>query len=469
MSSVAQLGFSSLTGCTLGADAKQRPSRLLTIMLAGYALSLPFSASMLFAIPAWHFGVAPFYLCGAGWLLAGLWLIGREGWAPQIVRHVWAVPAYVLMSLLSIALTAALPLDQLPIGGDKHPWIFGVTQWMYLAWTLGGTLVLSTLLRRNPSALRPLLRAHILVAMVVSLWGWYQCVGFAFAWPYPTWFNNNPFRHQNYEQVFAGLRRISSTTPEPADFAMYLLSVVPLLLLTGGGKGLLPRYWGWLALVICTLTLCLTTSLSAYLGLLLIAIWGFGNLRRLRWQALLAILLLCAMAVAGIEVAANLGSSSTSLLAGVEQRVATSSSRPDASLEERSQSLAIAAAIVRDHPLIGVGEGNYAFAAYQHHAPGAGYQIPRVFSLGARILCEHGTLGAALFVLLMLQFLQQPATVVGDPALLAGLRCSFAVGTSVMLVSSADIDHYSLWMVAAVLLAMTPLCRPSSATPGAMA
>jgi len=418
---------------------------------------------MVFAIPAWHFGVAPCYFCAVG--LGLIWLWRRlNGEVVLKDSHLWAIRGYVLLSLFSILLTAALPLDQLPLGGDKRPWVFGATQWCYLAWTLGGFLLIVQFLRRHPELIRPVLRAHLSAATAVSFWGLYQCLSYAFGWPYPTWFNNNLYRYQNYEQVFGGLRRISGTAPEPADFALYLLTAVPLLLLTRGGKGLLPRVWGMTALFTCTLTLCLTTSLSAYLGLLLTAVWILGNLRELRLGALFAALLLTGITVMGLSLAADLGSTTHSLLGAVETRIVSAPSDPDASLDERGRSLIIAGDILRDHPWIGVGEGNYSFAAYQHHAPGAGYQIPRIFSLGARILCEHGITGAALFLVLLLQLLRLPAPGTADPTLLAGLRSSVAVGVSVMLVSSADIDHYALWLMAAVLVAL-PSCRTAPLHP----
>lgn len=257
------------------------------------------------------------------------------------------------------------------------------------------TLVLNFLSRRN---LKPVLIALWAGSLVVGLFGLYQFVGDFLKLPttltglLPQYSGANVF----------GFARIQGPALEPLYFANYLL--VPLLTATAFLLGIRGKRRVVLVpfLLLLLIVFVLTLARGAYLGLaagLLGLAWIFR--RELFSPKVLAVAAASLFTVGAIVTVLLLGATSRGgdpLQAFTTQIQVTGS---DVSGQQRSGSVSAAAGLVAEHPLIGLGIGNFG-EYYQDPLSGSSSTSQVVNNQTLETLVETGVLG--LFSLLLLTF-----------------------------------------------------------------
>ena len=211
--------------------------------------------------------------------------------------------------------------------------------------------------------------------------GLYQVAAFRFGMPYPsTFFNSNPVYSQEFSTTLAGALRLSGTFSEPSIASFYLSAVFGygLWRLVLGRRTLLV----WLAVVLCGVSLLLTTSTTAYLTLpIVVGAVAAGMILRRRHSAQMAIggMWLSGLLIAGVLVLfANRATVDRILLASLWNKA------EGISYSTRVGSLETAMTIARST-----------------YGLGAGWGSTRAASLPFNILGNVGIFGLAAFLAAM--------------------------------------------------------------------
>lgn len=160
----------------------------------------------------------------------------------------------------------------------------------------------------DPQRLRQSVRAYVSAAVFASVWAFVQlwCILTGHAYPASLFNNSMGTSAQLYtEQLSAlDLHRVSSVATEPSIFAFsMLLAFIVLLMAIGLRQPVFSRGWDVSALLLVTMALIISTSTTAYAGLVLASCVGVILLARagvLRW---LYVGLTAAAAAFGIFVA----------------------------------------------------------------------------------------------------------------------------------------------------------------------
>ncbi len=452
--------------------AAPTPSAALRVVLWFYVVTFPLTGFMLLDFKSISFGLDPGYLFS--FLLMLIWFSWRERKA--MVPAFWPAVLYGLMTFFSVVQSAAIPPDAADFA-DRSRWSFSFTQSLYVGWTLLIFLILANIFITYPQLRRRVLRWHIMAACVACCWGIYQWLAFYFGWQYITFFNNNPYRYNLFDQTFLGVRRVNSTMLEPSEFGLYLLTVVPLLYVQPRKEEeILANGFRIFALILTTTTLFLTTSMSGYVSffIFLLMFVATGN----RWRnrrvsvAIVATILCFALA------AAVFASAGGALREAMVERIVSSSDNPDLSTLERQNAAFVGLSMFRANPIFGVGEGNYGFFYDQFTDAYNTNALPRVYSLLSRILAEHGLIGGFLFAFLLYRIFRPQGLRSPPPNSVVYTLLCFALIASLVdtFAAMADMCHFYMWMIAALLASTTgattyktshPAMYPYGSTPSA--
>lgn len=154
----------------------------------------------------------------------------------------------------------------------------------------------------TPEKVRFTIKIYVLSAVFVSLWGGYQFLcNSVLGIDYPYYIFNNAVLDtmKGYKQliVINGMEvsRVSSVTHEASIFSKYLLTVIPIMVVSVlMRQSLFSSGWDKLALSVLIVALVLTTSSTAYLGIIIVMVATLVLVSRFhpvgrRWGALAAI------------------------------------------------------------------------------------------------------------------------------------------------------------------------------------
>lgn len=430
----------------------------IQVALCLFVASFPFVGFMLIdlqpiGIP---FGVTPNYIAGP--LLVLFWLARDRKLYPGVhnplAKFCWI---YVAITFLSVLQSAEIPAGASDFT-DKKPWVFSFTQSIYVCWVLAVFLVLCQVFSVFPSLRTKALRWHVFTGCFVSLWGIYQALANFLGWNYLTIFNNSPYRAELYEGTWMGLKRINSVLVEPSDLGLYLMTVIPILIVQfQGQEKIVGNGTRIFALILCVTALFLSTSFSVYLTFALFLLLFLFTEKR--WKNTRIILNLAAIFLCFAAAAAMFSyfGGKYSLQEAMLDRATSPSGEADPSTLERVSTATAALQTFADHPLIGVGEANFAFYYDQYSSMPISGDTPRVDSLLPRILAEHGLLGATLFLWLVYRIFwpygraEKPRrSLLRSMLALAVLVCFFDLFTSFF-----EIEHFHVWFLAALLFALS--------------
>ena len=249
----------------------------------------------------------------------------------------------------------------------------------------------------NRANVLPTLLALWIGSAIVALFGLYQFVGDYVGLP-PAVTGLVP----SYSGAAAfGFARITGPSLEPLYFANYLLLPIltALAFLVGTrGKGRV-RLAGFLALV--GVVFVLTLARGAFLGLaaglvvLLLRYWRYLVRPKVVITGL-TVVLVTGVAVVWLLLQSTRGAESP--LDAFGRQIGVTGT--DVSSQQRIGTVGAATELVQDHPLVGVGVGNFGHYYQDPLTPPSGSQIPQtVHNQPFETLVETGVLGLAALVL----------------------------------------------------------------------
>ena len=248
--------------------------------------------------------------------------------------------------------------------------------------------------------LQKVIKVIFVSCLLVSLFGVYQFLGDMAGLP-----SEITGLREHYTQKVFGFPRIQSTALEPLYFANYLLIPISLgiaLTLRRRKKDSTPLRPLYIIVIsgLAIINLILTLSRGGFLGLFAVLLFScillFRNLLSIKKIAIIAIISVVAAATAFSFL--KITGEDENIEIFVEQ--ATSYSE-GVGVEERYSSYDDALRLISQHPIIGVGIGNFGPEVHKnsYHAPEAGWPI--VNNEFLELWVEIGILGLASFLLLI--------------------------------------------------------------------
>jgi len=411
----------------------------------------------IFDLEAISFGVAPVYPAFGLFAMAFCLTYISTPLKLTLPRPLLYLVLFGMFNVASILGSAWVPPDYLHLS-VKQPWVFGTTQAAYvLAMVLAAVLVYEAFVS-FPRLVHSALRAHIIAAVFVSIWGFYQFVAYYNGWPYSLIFNNNEYYAQAYMQSLGPLKRVNSTALEPSTLAMYLLTAMPISLYSVAYKvKIIARGFDFAALCVISMALLMTTALTAFLGIAILAIIA-GLIGRLSGPR--AILLFIAIAVTCVLFLTTWSREIErfSAVSPIVERFSRIEMNEDLSTNTRWNSLVTTLAMFLDHPIAGVGIGNTAFYYYLYSDQAVEGFYPRIYSYGARILAELGLVGVLLIsIFLFLCVRSRPSETLDKNGglLWESLWLTFLTSFATLIISQADIVHFEVWFLCGSFLALS--------------
>lgn len=280
-----------------------------------------------------------------------IWLIAFLGVATISL----AMPAYI-DGRLSITSPILGDGTEAPLYLTTH----NFTQLMYLIF--GGTIAICVAHanldnhRRHDTE-----RIILLSAIFISLWGILQFVCNVTGIPYPDFVFNNSGSASGkgfLQTLEAGVGRISSTAVEPSVFAQSLISLLPLTIpafLRRGSVISIPadRLCAGLFIVL----LVLSTSSTAYLGILIFGILLLAVLLRSHLISVAKASVLAVFAAGGLAAVAVLAFVSVPIVSQVANSALLNKSSSGSGLE-RLMTITLAWGYFRQFPILGIGWGS---------------------------------------------------------------------------------------------------------------
>ena len=296
----------------------------MDITLAGWVL-IPFGLVAFCVLPNWLYYLAIFLIpfsatavvnltvggiskgmpavlfIGSLWIVREFITIVHPG-ILKIPRHVRVFGATCSLYLVILVCSLSIPLfmhgdfmitsprldapQVFPLSFSSH----NITQFIYISFWIAMTWLI-VLHNQNEKSLVATIRIFVMSAMFVGCWGVLQWASYKFGFNYPSaLFNSSSSEFaQGYTGVLSkvGVKRITSVAVEASILAQYLLCVLPLVFSAAWFKYPIFSIVGdRIVLVVLLLVLLLSTSSTAYLGLLLFAL-GFPILLRLKGRRLL--------------------------------------------------------------------------------------------------------------------------------------------------------------------------------------
>jgi len=319
-------------------------------------------------------------------------------------------------------------------------------------------LGITVLLRREH--LNLLLRSLLLSATMVGVFGLYQYFGNVLGLGAKFTGIQDRYSYQLF-----GFPRIQATSLEPLYFAAYLL--LPLsIIISAYSLGQLSRRWLWLLWLLGT-DLFLTVSrggnlafvimLSAFLTVSLFSKWSFRRLATIVLIVIIsygcALLLISKLNHPPQGVGKGKGG-----LASYSQQIQTTGLEGGG--DERAQARKSALVIFKQHPLIGIGPGNYGPYIQHNVKPVSGWVIVNNETL--ELLAETGIIGFFLFMVFAASLFVMGARAVvieKDPlsrAWLLGLL-GFLLAMAIQYQTFSTLFIVQFWVAIGLLLATSGL------------
>ena len=120
---------------------------------------------------------------------------------------------------------------------------------------------------KNKDEIKHLLKIFSISTFFAVVWGLIQYILFYLDINYPAFlFNNNPWYAQGYDQVMHGIKRINSIGTEPSVFSLNLLAVIPIFVIDYLYSKKEKNIWSIIPLILIYICTMLTTSSTAYVG-----------------------------------------------------------------------------------------------------------------------------------------------------------------------------------------------------------
>ncbi|MBI4175361.1 O-antigen ligase family protein [Candidatus Berkelbacteria bacterium] len=358
-----------------------------------------------------------------------------------------AIPI-LLIFLLSLLLSA--------LAAENQPRAFLV---IGLTAIVGSMALLVSQLLTNRHQLRTLLMVLGITTTIAILFGWYQFVGDLAGLPL-SWTGLAP----GYTKLGFGIPRIQSFGQEPLYFGNFLLLPINLL----SAFLLLPQTWfkktmlGW-GLVAALITLGLTVSRGALVGLgvssafLAVLLWREMIRPRRVTMMMVSLLVLISGFVAGLSLLPPLARET------FINQVTLQDFGQSESTSGRLRDWGIAFKLWQEHPLLGIGPGNYgpAVLGYPPEPPIGGWPI--VNNEYIELLTETGVGGVTIFLIFLgLLFIRSGRALVqsrGDPnlhAVVVGLTAAL-LGMLAQYAFFSTLYIQSLWLTFGFALAVQTL------------
>jgi hypothetical protein len=203
-------------------------------------------------------------------------------------------------------------------------------------------------------------RVILLSALFVSLWGLFQFSCNLTGIPYPDYiFNNSGSQSgKGFLEAWKGIGRISSVATEPSMFAQGLIALLPLTFPAWLRRGsVLSVPIDRFCSVLFLLSLILSTSSTAYVGLFLLAIALLPLLVRTRAMSMARALKTGAFATAAVVAAMALFISWIPVVSDVVNFAILDKSSAGSGLE-RAMSIGLAFGYFQRFPILGIGWGS---------------------------------------------------------------------------------------------------------------
>lgn len=305
--------------------------------------------------------------------LLGAWAFGRLKGRPNPIA--WPLIAYLIAATLSFGV--ALELQR------------SLQVFLFTVFTMGFTLLVINLLR-TPADLRKAIGILLASAAVVGVFGIYQFLGDAVGLPLSL-----TGLDQGYSLAVLGFPRIQAFSVEPLYLGNYLLLplalIVSLLMLRTKEWPRLPL---WLLFALLSLVLVLTVSRGAYLGAGVTVLVLILTLPRQIFTPPHLAAGMVLLALVGIGTGIFLSQGREDALEQFQEHVTIGDLEEGESTQGRLSAFDIAVQAWEDHPVTGIGLGN--FGAYVKGYPDPrdleGYDI--VNNEYLEVLAETGILGA---------------------------------------------------------------------------
>ncbi len=249
---------------------------------------------------------------------------------------------------------------------------------------------------RDKETLKLIIKILAFVTILVCLFGLYQYLGDSFLGLPQTLTG----LREAYIKKVLGFTRIQATLLEPLYLANFL--IIPMTLLFALFlSGQIKVKWFWVAafFILVLTVFILTVARSGYLGLaaaflvvMLFRAKSFLSLKNL-------LLFVLVVAISGLLALVFLGGARNQFFAHSQAPLA---GEGQASVEERGETSKTAFKVFAEHPILGIGLGNFGpdYDNYPSQMPEGGWQT--VNNQYLEILAETGILGLATFILFLL-------------------------------------------------------------------
>ena len=327
----------------------------------------------------WKFPVRDLSLIAHFILFAGVWMIRNNG--GESTKE-WLLGSRLKQGVLLVGAIAAISLALgPPANSGTYPALARMLGYVAVFFAFTGWV-------KTPEQLVRAAKVLFISTLGVCLFGFYQAFEQDFTMLY---FRIYPMEEANFDAQGGWAGRITSLFFHYNSLAGYLCAVAPLALgATVLAKDRWLRYLGFLSLSVAIAAVYLTGSrggMAASAGVLLLGIWYLSP-RRTTIAIVLSSLIL-AVAIALPLAPPEAGGSR---LQGVD----------DFTRESRLALWGAAGAMFLQHPVLGVGFGNYKFLMH-NYIPGLTDDLD-AHNLYLQWLAETGIVGFAAFFLIMGRF-----------------------------------------------------------------
>jgi len=190
------------------------------------------------------------------------------------------------------------------------------------------------------------IRVYLYSTIFVCLWGLLEWFLFQFDVPYPYYLFNHNSTNFGGSMELDGVVRITSVALEPSILSQQLISALPFFLFKEKGIGaVLSPILHKLGTGLIIIVLLLSTSATAYAGLLFVLVWYYFSLERMTYK-----IIMTKLAIAAIFIGVALGLSSY-IYDLVMYKIGSYSGK------ERLMSIMYAVKYFSNYPILGIGWG----------------------------------------------------------------------------------------------------------------
>lgn len=363
---------------------------LVSVLFKLYVFFIPFASLALLSFPSKGFSVQYSH---ALLMVMVIILAMAVCVRPRIDRFLLSVPntlywVLLVYSFFSIFLSYNLPVTGMGLG--EQAWVRSIKQFLYVPLVIMSFMMLQVAVK-GLSSIKAVMRVYIYSITVICIFGFYQFLAFSYELPYPVLLHNNLSVPQGYAQYYGEVKRVSSLSGEPAMLGFLLAGVIGYMIpfVLRKQKVVLNVQITYFIFIMVIITSILTTSFSTYIALVLLM------------GMVVVELVLSKRYVFSFNIFVALMTFSLVLLITdniFSHRLNASISGESYSTYIRSEMALTAIRIFIDHPIFGVGIGNYGFYVNEY----SGLNVDKFWEpmgLLFKLLSELGVFGLALFVI----------------------------------------------------------------------